>query len=521
MINEIKKRKTFAIISHPDAGKTTITEKILLFGGAIQLAGSIKARKSQKTTTSDWMEIEKNRGISITTSVMQFPFKEKIINLLDTPGHEDFSEDTYRTLSAVDSALMIIDAAKGVENRTIKLMKVCRMKNIPIITFINKFDKNSKNPIELLDEIEKFLNIQCFPVIWPIGMGREFKGIYHILKDKTILFKSGYKNYIYYFQSIYGINNTEFKKIFNFFDLLEEEIILIKKLYTFSKSKFLSGMITPIYFGSALCNFGIKELLEDFIKISPSPMYRNAYTRKVYPEEKNFSGFIFKIQANMNPKHHDRIAFLRICSGTYKKGMKIKHVRTGKYINISNALTFMAKKRINNEYSYAGDIIGIHNHGTIKIGDTFTEQEDLKFTGIPNFSPEIFRRIILKNPLKIKSLNKGLLQLSEEGAIQVFRPIINNHIIIGAIGTLQFDVVIQRLKDEYKIKCVYKNISITHARWIKCIDSKYLEYFKKKYLSYLSYDSGNYLTYLAPSFTNLKLIQERYPNILFSNVREN
>jgi peptide chain release factor 3 len=407
----VAKRRTFAIISHPDAGKTTLTEKLLLFGGAIQLAGSMKGRKAARHATSDWMALEKQRGISVTTSVMQFIYRDRVVNLLDTPGHADFTEDTYRTLTAVDSALMVIDAAKGVEPRTIKLMEVCRLRTTPIITFINKMDRESREPIELLDEIESILNIQCAPVTWPIGMGKQFKGIYHLREDAVYLYESG-KNYIKgNIQKIAGLNNPELDKaIGDLATTLREDIELVKGAsHEFDQTAYLAGKLTPVFFGSAINTFGVRELLNDFVEYAPPSQLRATKQRLVDPNEDQFSGFVFKIQANMDPAHRDRVVFLRITSGQYKKGMRIKHHRLGKEIILNNALTFMAGEREQAEEAWPGDIIGIHNHGTIQIGDTFTSSELLKFTGIPNFAFELFQLVRLKDPLRQKALLKGLM----------------------------------------------------------------------------------------------------------------
>lgn len=519
---QVNKRCTFAIISHPDAGKTTLTEKLLLFGGAIQLAGTVKGRKASRHATSDWMELEKQRGISVTTSVMQFPYQDKIINLLDTPGHEDFSEDTYRTLTAVDSALMVIDAVKGVESRTIKLLEVCRLRDTPILTFINKLDRDSREPIELLDEIEDVLKIHCAPITWPIGMGREFKGIYHIYRDKVYLYESGKGDKAPEFREIDGIDNPELENLFpDQLDQLREELELVKGVCeTFDKKAFLAGEQTPVFFGSAINNFGVRELLDTFADYAPVPQKRATKTREVMANEEKFSGFVFKIQANMDLAHHDRIAFMRVCSGQYKNGVKVRHVRLGRDIQIRNAHTFMAGERSHADEAWPGDIIGIHNYGTIQIGDTFTQGEDLKFIGIPYFAPELFRRVQLKDPLKLKALQKGLQQLAEEGATQVFRPLLSNDLILGAVGVLQFDVVVERLKNEYKVDCIYESISIATARWVECSDPKMLDEFKKKNQASLSLDGADNLTYLAPTMVNLNLTMERWPDVEFKKTRE-
>ncbi|WP_131783252.1 peptide chain release factor 3 [Legionella gresilensis] len=519
---DFTKRRTFAIISHPDAGKTTVTEKLLLFGGAIQLAGTVKGRKADRHATSDWMEMEKERGISITTSVMQFVHNKHVINLLDTPGHEDFSEDTYRTLTAVDSALMVIDVAKGVEDRTVKLMEVCRLRDTPIMTFINKLDREGREPISLLDEVEEVLGIQCAPVTWPVGMGKRFKGIYHLYQDKIYLYQPGKNAQKQEALQIDGLDSPELDQLLgDVAQELRDEIELVKGAsHEFNLNAYLAGKLTPVYFGSAINNFGIKELLDDFTMHAPGPRPRRALEREVNPDESSFSGFVFKIQANMDPKHRDRIAFLRICSGTFKRGMKLNHLRLGKEVVIANALTFMAGDRSHAETAMAGDIIGLHNHGTIRIGDTFTQGEVLKFTGIPNFAPELFRLVRLKDPLKSKALLKGLVELSEEGATQIFRPLNSNQLILGAVGVLQFDVVAHRLHHEYKVDCVYESVSVSCARWVYSEDDKAMQEFRTKAYDYLALDGSDALIYLAPTRVNLTMAEERYPKIHFSSTRE-
>ncbi len=521
-MNEVSKRRTFAIISHPDAGKTTVTEKLLLYAGAIKTAGSVKARKANTHATSDWMEMEKERGISITSSIMQFEYDNHVINLLDTPGHEDFSEDTYRTLTAVDSALMVIDVAKGVEMRTIKLMEVCRLRDTPILTFINKLDREGKTPIDLLDEVETVLNIECAPITWPIGMGKSFKGVVHLLEDKIYLYEAGKNSEIGEEIVIEGVDNPELSTVLgeDVVAQMREEVELIRETTTpFALDEFLTGKQTPVFFGSAISNFGIQNLLDGFLEYAPIPQKRASDIRKVNPDEEKLTGFVFKIQANMDPKHHDRLAFMRIVSGEYKKGMKVLQVATGKQIKIANAVTFMSRERSSAELAYAGDVIGIHNHGGIAIGDTFTQGEKLSFKGIPNFAPELFRRAVLKDPLKAKALQKGLDQLSEEGATQVFRPLINNSQILGAVGVLQFDVVAHRLKYEYSVDCQFENIAVATARWITG-DDKDIEQLKIKAGNNVAIDSAGILTYLAPSMVNLQLTEERHPNITFAATRE-
>lgn len=522
LLPEIQKRRTFAIISHPDAGKTTLTEKLLLFGGAIQLAGTVKGRKASRHATSDWMELEKQRGISVTTSVMQFPYQDYIINLLDTPGHEDFSEDTYRTLTAVDSALMVIDAAKGVEARTIKLLEVCRLRNIPIITFINKMDRDTREPIELLDEIESVLKIKCSPVTWPLGMGKSFKGVYHLLQNEFHFYQSGQNERAQQGQVIAGLDNIELdNSLGDLAKVLRDEISLVAGAsHPFDHDTYLAGQLTPVFFGSAMNNFGVKDLLDTFVNYAPCTQPRPTLQREIKPEEANFTGFVFKIQANMDPAHRDRIAFLRVCSGKYQKGMKMKHVRIKRDIQIHNALTFMAGDREHIEEAYPGDIIGLHNHGTIQIGDTFTQGEELQFVGIPYFAPEIFRRVRLKDPLKLKALQKGLLQLSEEGATQFFRPLNSNELILGAVGVLQFDVVAYRLKNEYNVECKYEDVSVSTARWVSSGNRKKLDEFKQHLAHNLALDVGDNLTYLAPTMINLNLTRERWPDIEFRETRE-
>jgi peptide chain release factor 3 len=519
---EVDRRRTFGIISHPDAGKTTLTEKLLLFGGAIQLAGAVKARKAARHATSDWMAIEKERGISVTTSVMKFNYNDFEINLLDTPGHQDFSEDTYRVLTAVDSALMVIDSAKGVEPQTKKLMEVCRMRNTPIITFINKMDRDGLHPLEILADIEDRLQVECAPLSWPVGMGKNFKGVYNIYRKELHLFTPGQTT-----RNTGGIiiNDLSDPRLDEMLgsdsERLREDIDLLEGAAApFDRSHYLKANQTPVFFGSAVNNFGVKELLDAFVDMSPSPLKRATLTRNVSPYEKDFSGFVFKIQANMDPAHRDRIAFLRICSGKFSRGMKVIHHRSGKEMALSNATIFMAQDRSNVEEAYPGDIIGLHNHGTIKIGDTFTEKESLKFTGIPNFAPEHFRRVRLLNPIKNKQLQKGLLQLSEEGAVQFFRPLSGNSYILGAVGVLQFDVTMARLKDEYGADAVTEQADFAKARWIECKDKKMLELFEKEKKNNLALDAEGHLTYLARSEWSLDYEMKQWPEISFLNTRE-
>ncbi|MEE8059112.1 MAG: peptide chain release factor 3 [Pseudomonadales bacterium] len=521
-INEVNARRTFAIISHPDAGKTTITEKLLLLGQLIQVAGTVKGKKSDRHATSDWMSMEQERGISVTSSVMQFPYKDRVVNLLDTPGHEDFSEDTYRTLTAVDSALMVVDGAKGVEARTIKLMDVCRLRDTPILSFVNKMDRDIRDPIDLLDEIEAVLSIQAAPINWPLGMGKEFKGVYNLYTDIIHVFRQGQSNVIADDIQIQGLESDEAKALLGVYheDFAAEIELVRGASHAFNLEAYLAGTLTPVFFGTALSNFGVREMLDGFVEWAPTPLPRQAGTREVDANEEKFSGFVFKIQANMDPKHRDRIAFMRICSGTYSKGMKMKHVRIAKDVKIADAVTFKAGEREAVEEAISGDIIGLHNHGTIQIGDTFTEGEELKYTGIPHFAPEMFRLIRLKDPLKAKALKKGLQQLSEEGSTQVFMPLGNANLIVGAVGQLQYEVVAYRLKDEYKVEAMYEPVSVHTARWIACDDPKKLAEFKNKAAENLALDSGGHLTYLAPTRVNLQLMQERWPDITFRATRE-
>ena len=517
----INARRTFAIISHPDAGKTTITEKLLLLGSAIQVAGSVKGKRGPHAT-SDWMAMEQERGISVTSSVMQFPYRERMVNLLDTPGHEDFSEDTYRTLTAVDSALMVVDGAKGVEDRTIKLMNVCRLRDTPIIGFVNKLDRDIREAIELLDEIEEVLKIEAAPINWPIGMGQFFKGVYNLYTDTIHCYEQGHGQVLPPDRRISGLESNEARELLgDDYDDFFDEIELVRGAsHTFDVGLFLAGKQTPVFFGTALGNFGVREMLDDFVQWAPEPQSRAAQTRDVGPTEAEFSGFVFKIQANMDPKHRDRIAFVRICSGRYEKGMKMRHVRIDKDIRIADAVSFKAGERELVESAVAGDIIGLHNHGTIQIGDTFTTGEAIRFTGIPHFAPELFRRIRLKDPMKAKALQKGLQQLSEEGSTQVFSPLNSSDLIVGAVGQLQFDVVAYRLSDEYKVEALYEPINVFTARWVEAADARKLEEFRKKAAEHLSEDGGGYLTYLAPTRVNLSLMEERWPDIRFRETRE-
>ena len=519
---QVAKRRTFAIISHPDAGKTTITEKLLLLGNLIQKAGTVKGKKSDRHATSDWMTMEKERGISITSSVMQFHWNGKVVNLLDTPGHEDFSEDTYRTLTAVDSALMVVDGAKGVEARTIKLMEVCRLRDTPIFSFVNKMDRDIRDPIDLLDEIESVLKIAAAPINWPIGMSTFFKGVYNLVTDEIDVYTPGRGAVLPEDIRIKGLESAEAKELLgDLYDDFIEEIELVRGATNeFDREAFLAGKLTPVFFGTALGNFGVKEMLDGYTNFAPAPIARSTVSRTVAADEEKFSGFIFKIQANMDPKHRDRIAFMRICSGSYNRGMKMRHCRIKKDVKVADAVTFLAGDRESVEQAWSGYIIGLHNHGTIQIGDTFTTGEELKYTGIPHFAPELFKRVRPVDPLKAKQLRKGLQQLAEEGAVQLFMPKKNNDMILGAVGVLQFEVVMFRLKDEYKVECLYETVSVQTARWVECDDAKMLEELIRKANDNLAIDGGGLLTYLAPTRVNLSLTEERWPEVQFRATRE-
>jgi len=522
LAREVARRRTFGIISHPDAGKTTLTEKLLLFGGAIQMAGTVKARKAARYATSDWMAMERERGISVTSSVMQFEYEGYAINLLDTPGHQDFSEDTYRVLTAVDSAVMVIDSAKGVETQTKKLMEVCRLRDTPIMTFINKMDREGREPLDLLSDIEESLGIECAAMTWPIGMGKCFKGTWNILKQELHLFSATHGGKIQAGIVIKGLDDPRLDELLGdqAKDLRRDMELVEGAGFPFDRERYLAGKQTPVFFGSAINNFGVQEMLNAFVDLAPAPRPRPTTTREVEPSEREFSGVVFKIQANMDPAHRDRIAFMRICSGKFVRGMKMRHHRIGKEVTISNATIFMAQDRTGVDEAWPGDIIGLHNHGTIKIGDTFTEKEPLKFTGIPSFAPEHFRRVILKSPLKAKQLQKGLAQLAEEGAVQVFRPLMGNDYILGAVGVLQFDVIMARLKDEYSVEALYEPAQYNCARFVLCEDKKKLADFERAMLSSLAKDAEDNLAYLAPSQWRLEDTQEKWSDISFNTTRE-
>ncbi len=517
---QVRRRRTFAIISHPDAGKTTLTEKLLLFGGAIQMAGAVKGRKAARHATSDWMEVEKQRGISVTSSVMQFEYQDHIINLLDTPGHEDFSEDTYRVLTAVDCAVMVIDAAKGVEAQTIKLLNVCRMRDTPIITFINKLDREVRDPLELLGEIEDVLGLECCPITWPIGMGKTFRGVFSLRENRLHRFKAGSAHVEEDTEVIEGLDNPRLDELFPLeMGEVRDSVELVQGASEpFSLEKFLSGKQSPVFFGSGVNNFGVKDVLQALIDWAPNPQPRDG-GRSVQPTESPFTGFVFKIQANMDPRHRDRIAFFRVCSGVYMPGMKVRHLREGREMKIPNALTFMANERVQMQEAYAGDIIGIYNHGQLHIGDTLTEGENLHFTGIPYFAPELFRSARPKDPLKSKQLHQGLKELGEEGAIQVFEGEFGN-LMLGAVGQLQFEIVAQRLATEYKVDALYEGVDVSTARWLVFPDEETKKEFCNEQRNRLAKDSEGNLCYMASSIYNLQTTMKHWPKVEFKTTRE-
>lgn len=521
---EIQKRRTFAIISHPDAGKTTLTEKLLLYGGAIQMAGTVKAKRSKKFATSDWMELEKQRGISVTSSVMNFPYRDHEINLIDTPGHEDFSEDTYRTLTAVDSALMLIDAANGVEAQTKKLFEVCRMQKTPVLAFINKMDREGRDPFTLMQEIEDVLGIKCCPVTWPIGMGDRFRGVYHRLSKQLLIYEKGSDRSRHVpIQNVSLTDPTVIKELGEeLAQTLQDEVELLEGAGDgLDLDRYLAGELAPVFFGSALNNFGVEPMLQAVCDMAPSPMPRKTETRTVDPIENKFSAFIFKIQANMDPNHRDRVAFMRICSGKFERGMKAYIVRLEKEQRLGRPTQFMAQDRSLVDEAYAGDIVGIHDPGIFKIGDTLSEGEKLRYTGIPVFAPEYFARVTLKDPLKSKQLIKALDQLSQEGAVQVFRPVHGNEQIIGVVGILQFDVVKFRVEHEYGVHVVFSNLPYNAARWVHSEDEKALKEFVQQQGQVLCFDRHEHYTILLEDLWRIKFLEERYPKIKYTSISEN
>jgi len=528
---ETRRRRTFAIISHPDAGKTTLTEKLLLFSGAIQIAGSVKARKATRHATSDWMEIEKQRGISVASSVMQMVYRDHVINLLDTPGHKDFSEDTYRVLTAVDSALMVIDAANGVESQTRRLIEVCRQRDTPIITFVNKMDREVRDPLDILDEVERELGMPCVPMTWPVGQGKTFGGIINLRSRSMTVFESGSERRPQDFEAIPVTDTEALTQRFGFeMDAAFESMELATGASpTFDAEAFLAGKQTPVFFGSGVNNFGVMEVLDALIDLAPSPGPRTSsfivnkqpVIKQVQPEDDAFSGVVFKVQANMDANHRDRIAFVRMASGKYSPGMKLKVMRTGKELRPTSVVTFMSQRREAVEEAYAGDIVGFTTHGGVQLGDTITDGSvNLLFTGLPFFAPEMFMTVVLKNPLRTKQLQQGLAQLGEEGAIQVFRPEMGGNMLLGAVGQLQFEVVQHRLKGEYDADIRLEGSQYTGARWITADTPQELKDFVAAYPQRMARDAADTLAYLCTSPYDVRLAQERFPKIHFHPLRE-
>ncbi|GGZ23390.1 peptide chain release factor 3 [Echinicola pacifica] len=518
LTKEIQKRRTFGIISHPDAGKTTLTEKLLLFGGAIKTAGAVKSNKIDTHAKSDWMEIEKQRGISVATSVMGFEYRDVKINLLDTPGHQDFAEDTYRTLTAVDSVIMVIDCVKGVEIQTEKLMEVCRMRNTPVICFINKLDREGRDPYDLLDEVEEKLNIKVRPLSWPISMGKTFKGVYNLYNNSLNLFRPSQRKLSGEIVEIENLDDPKLEGLVgeNNAYQLREDVELIEGVYPeFNKEDYLNGKVAPVFFGSAVNNFGVQEMLDTFIDIAPAPKSRNAEEREVLPDESKFSGFIFKIHANMDPNHRNRIAFLRICSGTFQRNKPYKSMRTPKPVRFSNVTSFMAQDKEIIDEAFPGDIVGLYDTGNLKIGDSLSEGESLTFKGIPSFSPEIFKEVINKDAMKTKQLEKGLKQLMEEGVAQLFTFDIGSRKVIGTVGQLQFEVIQFRLKNEYNATVEFAPMNLYKACWISSTDKKQLDEFVRSKNRHIARDKDGKLVFMAESRAWLQMVQDNYPDIDF------
>jgi peptide chain release factor 3 len=518
IIEAINRTQTFGIVSHPDAGKTTLTEKLLLFGGAIQSAGAVKSNKIKKHATSDFMEIEKQRGISVATSVMAFEYEGKKINILDTPGHKDFAEDTYRTLTAVDSAIVVIDVAKGVEAQTEKLVEVCRMRATPMLVFINKLDREGKDAFDLLDEIETKLKLKACPMSWPIGMGQRFKGVYNIYEENIVLFSAHGKQEEEDSITIHDLADPELDEILGETDadVLREEVEMITTIYPkLDKEEYIKGALNPVFFGSAINNFGVKELLDCFVEIAPSPLPREAEERTIKPTEPKFTGFVFKIHANMDPKHRDRIAFLRVCSGIFKRNTNYLHIRKNKKMKFPNPTAFMASKKSVLEKAYPGDIVGLYDSGNFKIGDSLSEGETIHFKGIPSFSPEQFRYVNNDDPMKSKQLAKGLVQLMDEGVAQLFTMELNGRKIIGTVGALQFEVIQYRLENEYGAKCSYEPARMYKACWISWEDPKEFKAFETRRKKNLAKDKDGKFVYMAESAWSLKTVQENHPEIQF------
>jgi len=521
--DDVQPRRTFAIIAHPDAGKTTLTEKLLLLGGAIHLAGQVKARGERRRARSDWMKIEQDRGISVTTSVMTFDYDGITFNLLDTPGHEDFSEDTYRTLTAVDSAIMVIDAAKGIEAQTRKLFEVCRMRDVPIITFINKMDREARDPFELMDEIADTLALDTTPISWPVGAGLDFRGCYDIVRDRMLVFGEGATGTRRETFACEGVADPRLSEVMSAEQQakLAEDVELIQAACpAFDQDAYLAGHMTPIFFGSALKDFGVKEVLDGLARHAPPPRRQPAEPRDVIPDEDKVTGFVFKVQANMDKNHRDRVAFMRICSGKFRRGMKLKQVRTGKFLAIYNPILFFAQNRELAEEAYPGDIIGVPNHGTLRVGDTLTEGEDLRFTGIPNFAPEILRRVRLDDPLKSKQLRSALEDLAEEGVTQVFRPILGSAWIVGVVGQLQLDVLATRIAAEYNVKAGFEAAPYDTARWVSADDPEELKRFTEANRGSLAEDRDGAPVFMARNAWELNHIQQTWPKIRFTATRE-
>ena len=528
--SETRRRRTFAIISHPDAGKTTLTEKLLLFSGAIQIAGAVKGRKASRHATSDWMEIEKQRGISVASSVMQMLYRDHVINLLDTPGHKDFSEDTYRVLTAVDSALMVIDAANGVEAQTRRLIEVCRQRDTPIITFVNKMDREVRDPLDILDEVERELGMPCCPITWPVGQGKSFGGIINLRTQTMTVFTPGSDRGPKDFEVVPLAEADRLRKRFgqSFDDALESMELAVGASAEWNHADFLAGKLTPVFFGSGVNNFGVMEVLDAVVDMSPPPgprtstlqVNKQAVVKTIQPEDEGFAGVVFKVQANMDANHRDRIAFVRVASGRYQPGMKLKVQRTGKELRPTSVVTFMSQRREAVEEAYAGDIIGFTTHGGVQLGDTITDGANLQFTGLPFFAPELFMTVILKNPLRTKQLQQGLAQLGEEGAIQVFRPDVGGPMLLGAVGQLQFEVVQHRLKAEYDADVRLEGCQYTGARWITADSTADLRAFTDAYPMRMAHDAANTLAYLCTSPYDVRLAQERFPKIHFHPLRE-
>ena len=523
---QVRRRRTFAIISHPDAGKTTLTEKLLLFSGAIQIAGSVKARKATRHATSDWMEIEKQRGISVASSVMQMEYRDCVINLLDTPGHQDFSEDTYRVLTAVDAALMVIDAANGVEPQTRRLLQVCRARNTPILTFVNKMDREVKEPLALMDEIERELGMEVVPFTWPVGMGKAFHGVMDLREKRMRVFSPGEDRAGGDDEVLEGLDNAAYADRFGMqYEQAKGEIeLLTDAAPAFEPHAFLSGHQTPMFFGSAVNNFGVREVLDALVDLAPPPGSKAAIQRTVGPEEPKFTGVVFKIQANMDPAHRDRIAFVRVASGRFERGMRLKVARSGKELRPNTVVTFMSQRRELLDEAFAGDIIGIPNHGVLHLGDTLSEGENLQFTGLPFFAPEMFRSVEVADPLKTKQLRAGLTQLGEEGAIQVFRPVAGTVLLLGAVGQLQFEVVAHRLEHEYGCKARIMPARYNVARWVTCDEAdggeKELQRFIDGNAHRVALDAVNAPTVLLEYAGELRAMQENWPKIKFHALRE-